>query len=1526
MTPKKGINGSLVYENDDVELVSSFVQRGYRTTPIIYINGKKVPDHTLKQSKPNQTLLSFLRDEMHLTGSKLGCGEGGCGACSVMISKYSTIQNKIVHFAVNACLMPVLAADECHVTTIEGVGSCFSTESGKNDDGLHPIQKAMVDMHGSQCGFCTPGIIVAIYSLFANNTTKDYIEEHLDGNLCRCTGYRPIWDAARSLCTDIEQEGEGKGPCGTSCRECPERNTCTMDCNTQDIQNEQEESSSSSKCSSSSILEKFLKPQTTIDWNQNKIDENNNNKWLDQPNEMFPKELIPNQNDDNLPIKPLMVVDRTYHKAGTWFKPTTLNELLSLMKRFSGECKIIVGNTEVGIETKFKHSVYPRFVSPSESIASLYSFSKSDDSLTIGSCVSLSTIQHECSEIVQNHSKDDNEFKKIAEPIHDMLRWFASTQIRNVACLGGNLATASPISDMNPMLACMNATLTLSSLSGNSGENDDDNRNDTIERRNVLVSDFFLAYRTVDLEPYEIVETIIIPKPKALFEYIFPFKQAKRREDDISIVTSGMRIVVAPCGDEFTIVEVSLAFGGMAPRTVMAKSTAEYLVRKPFKKETFTDAKKVLLQEFDLPDDVPGGQAQFRKALACSFLYKLYMMTCKAIGNDLALIEKNPNLTTSIGEVSLPKAPTIDENEESAIESFVHGKKPSIQGKQIYPTPKVAVGLEGKARDSSSMAAQVASKGRKDEVGNPATHASGPLHCTGEALYTDDIPLPPGTLQATLILAKTCNSKYVSIDTSVALNTPGVVAVYTHEDIQKIGGDNIMGPIEHDEFVFLPRGEVIQFVGQVLGVCIADSLDNSEAGARSVVVEYGESLGKPVVSIEDAIEAESFYGFARHTMERSNPMSISSDDKIVKVSGSFRCGGQEHFYLETNSTLAVPSESATNMTVYTSTQAVTKTQMYCASATNLAASRVVVRMKRMGGGFGGKETRSVFASCAAAVAAKISNCPVRLTLSRDVDMSITGGRHAFLAKYEASAVIKDETKEVKLNSLKVELFCNGGSAFDLSGPVMDRALFHVDNCYFWPEFYAEGVPCKTVQPPHTAFRGFGGPQGLATCEHIIDHLALECGVSGYKLRRNNIYKVQEATPFGMILGEEFAGKWNVPTMWDNIHSSLNIDSRQKDIDDFNSNNKWVKRGLSLLPTKFGIAFTAKYMNQGGALVHLYTDGTVLVSHGGTEMGQGLHTKVCQVAAQAFGIPLNDVYVNDTSSDKVANTIPTAASMSTDMYGMATLDACRQILKRIEPIRQNMSPDATLKEVANKAFFERIDLSAHGFFALDNSRCGYDWTLEKPKDFPNDKPQNSWKGHPFNYFTQGVAYTEVEVDVLTGNHRTIRSDLLVDVGCSISPALDIGQIEGAFIQGMGWCTLEEIIYGDDDHTWVKPRGRMFTTGPGTYKIPAFNDVPETFNVSLMDNADNPFAVHSSKAIGEPPFFLGCGVFYAIKDAIKAARSENCTEGYFELRMPATSERIRMACLDDISLDCIATTNAIKEERLSVAKTYQPKGSV
>lgn len=784
-------------------------------------------------------------------------------------------------------------------------------------------------------------------------------------------------------------------------------------------------------------------------------------------------------------------------------------------------------------------------------------------------------------------------------PIHDMLRWFASTQIRNVACLGGNLVTASPISDMNPMLATMGATLVLSRL-GDDG---------TVTRRTKNVSEFFLKYRTVDIEPTEIVEKIEIPILAPIFEYVKPFKQARRREDDISIVTSGMHIRLAPNGDSFVIEHIVLAFGGMAPKTVMATETEKFLTGSPFIRESFLKAQEILINELSLPEDVPGGQAAYRMALAASFLYKFFISVVDELRKDILAITTQPAAFPSIS-MPLPEVPTVNESEISGAHNFLSEKKPSFSGSQAFPAPSVAKGLEEQILPKVDGTRR---PGAPEAVGKASVHQSGALHCTGEALYTDDIPPPPGTLHGALILATQSGVTFESMNIEPALRLPGVVKVCSADDITTLGGKNLLGPIVHDETVFLPPGYIIGMVGQVLGIVVAETLESAELAARLVQVEYGTSNEKVIMSIENAIEARSFYENTRHKITRGDvslmdtlrEMPETEDANvgdIIKVSGSFHSGAQEHFYLETNSTLVVPSEGDTNLTVYCSTQAATKTQKFCASSTGTPASKVVCRVKRLGGGFGGKETRTVFASCAAAVAAKCTGRPVRLTLARNVDMLTTGQRHAFVSKYHASAKITDNG--AKLLSMDVEVYNNGGSALDLSGPVADRALFHIDNVYLFPSLRVEVVACKTAQAPHTAYRGFGGPQGMAITEHILEHLAVVCGVNIDKFRRDNMYKDGESTHFGMIIGAGGTnGKWNVPRMFDRLYNELDIPKRRAAIEEFNSNNKWLKRGCAILPTKFGIAFTAKYMNQGGALVHLYTDGTVLVSHGGTEMGR-----------------------------------------------------------------------------------------------------------------------------------------------------------------------------------------------------------------------------------------------------------------------------------------------------------------------------------
>lgn len=479
--------------------------------------------------------------------------------------------------------------------------------------------------------------------------------------------------------------------------------------------------------------------------------------------------------------------------------------------------------------------------------------------------------------------------------MHDMLRWFASTQIRNVACLGGNLVTASPISDMNPMLACLGAKLILSSL---------DKESSTICRRSLPVQDFFLKYRTVDLKPTELVERVEVPIVNSLLEYVKPFKQARRREDDISIVTSGMRIRLAVKDGKYFVDDISIAFGGMAPTTLMAVKTMEVLVGAEFTSASFQKASTVLLDELKLPEGVPGGQAAFRMTLASSFLYKFYLSVAEDLKADCEAYRSDPSSYPGIsgdGE-QLPRAPEIDASESTGTYNFLIAKKPSSSGTQFYPEPRVAKGYE------ENILPKVQPMAKKDAlaVGKATAHMSGPLHCTGEALYADDIPLPPKTLQAALVLSNECGRIFESIDIAPALGVSGVAAVYTFDDLKAIGGKNELGPILKDELLFLPTGNKVTTVGQVLGVCVAESLEAAEVGARRVEVVYSGDAGKVAVTIADAREARSFYEASRHKLVRGDAAVLDSlaaategskvhqVGDIVSVSGSFLCGAQEH--------------------------------------------------------------------------------------------------------------------------------------------------------------------------------------------------------------------------------------------------------------------------------------------------------------------------------------------------------------------------------------------------------------------------------------------------------------------------------------------------------------------------------------------------------------------------------------------------------------------------------------------------------
>jgi xanthine dehydrogenase/oxidase len=655
-------------------------------------------------------------------------------------------------------------------------------------------------------------------------------------------------------------------------------------------------------------------------------------------------------------------------------------------------------------------------------------------------------------------------------------------------------------------------------------------------------------------------------------------------------------------------------------------------------------------------------------------------------------------------------------------------------------------------------------------VGKAHKHLAADLQVSGEAKYLDDME---GGLYGGMVMSSKSRARIKSVDPSMALKLEGVHGYFDHKDVE---GSNAWGAIIWDEEVFATTD--VYTTGQPIGIIVADSHALARKAAGLVKVEY--EVLDAILTIEEAIAADSFIGDPA-VIQRGDAAGVLASAKNV-VEGEVRIGGQEHFYLETQASMVVPGESD-EFTVYASTQNPTKTSNFVAAAIGVPKNKVVCKVKRMGGGFGGKETRSVYLSMALAVAAQKTGKAVRCMLDRDTDMCTAGQRHPFLLKYKVAY-----SDDGMLLAADCYLFANGGFSMDLSRPVLDRALFHVENAYNIPNLRVTGRVCRTNLPSNTAFRGFGGPQGIVSAETYVEHVARALGRPPEEIREKNLYASRGAvTHYKQELVD-----CHIREMWGKVKETSDFATRRAAVDAFNESNRWKKRGLSMMPVKFGMSFTAKFMNQASALVHVYTDGTVLVSHGGTEMGQGLHTKMCQIAAAELGVPLDKVFIAETATDKCANTHPTAASVGADLNGFAVQDACKQITARLEKFRLK-DPTMSFKDIAMAAWLDRVDLSAHGFYKTPD--LGFDF--------------NTGEGRAFHYHAYGVAACEVELDVLSGDFQTLRADILHDVGDSLNPAIDIGQVEGAFVQGLGLFTLEEMV-------WLK-NGQLFTRGPSTYKV-------------------------------------------------------------------------------------------------------------
>jgi len=730
-------------------------------------------------------------------------------------------------------------------------------------------------------------------------------------------------------------------------------------------------------------------------------------------------------------------------------------------------------------------------------------------------------------------------------------------------------------------------------------------------------------------------------------------------------------------------------------------------------------------------------------------------------------------------------------------------------------------------------------------AGKPVPHESARGHVTGEALYTDDLLSRfPNLLHAWPVLAPHAHALVKALDVPHALSQPGVVTVLTSADVP---GEGDSGSNRHDEPLFPVE---VMYHQQPVAWVLGETPEAARLGAERVRAEY-EPL-PAILTMEEAIAAESFL---------SGPFKLADGDVSVIESsplnfdGELMIGGQEHFYLETHCAIAWRDETG-GVAAHSSTQHPAEAQEVISRVLGIPRNKITVECLRMGGAFGGKEVQSNPWVAIAALGTWKTGRPVRVRLTRAFDFALTGKRHPFLARYSAGF-----DHDGRLRGVRISYFSDGGWSLDLSEPILWRALFHTDNTYKLPNVELTGSICRTHKTSQTAFRGFGGPQGMVVIEEILDQAARRLSLPPEVVRERNFYREGDCTHYGQIVKD--AGR--IETIWRQLKVSSEFDRRRKEIDRFNEHSVHYKRGLAITPVKFGISFTATFFNQAGALVLIYRDGSVQVNHGGTEMGQGLHTKIQQIAAHGLGVPLDAIRVMPTRTDKIPNTSATAASAGTDLNGAAVADACRQLCVRLAEVATALPEGTRFAQVCEAAYRKRVPLFAQGYYRTPDIHFD-------PK---------AGRGKPFHYFAYAAAVSEVEIDGFTGEYRLLRTDILEDVGKSVSPIVDLGQVEGGFIQGVGWLTLEELVWN--------AQGHLATAGASTYKLPSWSEIPDVFNVDFLERAADPDVVMGSKAVGEPPLMLAISVREAIRDAVAAFGDG----GPLTFASPATPERVFFA---------------------------------
>ncbi|MEK6410081.1 MAG: molybdopterin cofactor-binding domain-containing protein [Acidobacteriota bacterium] len=1382
-------------------------------------------DLVIESVDPTVLLVDWLRSpSVGLTGTKKSCAQGGCGACTVMLSRWDQPQERVEYLAINSCLRPLCSLDGMEITTTEGTGSCRSK--------LSPVQYRIAKENGSQCGFCTPGFVMNMHAFLATNQERNMgqkeIEDLFDGNLCRCTGYRAILYGMKHFASDWGPEDEA------------------------------------------GCLHTVVDPAERVPHAQ-------------KVHTSFPRDL-------KRPPRAVHYSKNGYH----WFRPITLEQVHAILAEHGSiaEVKLVGGNTSIGVYDRFVED--PHVLIDISQLDELRGIEVGEAGLSFGSAVTYGELLSELERLVADSPPEQ---QAGVEALRYMARRTAGTIVRNAATVAGNtmlvvrhIREGEPFpSDMFTALASLDAAVEVSLDGGRSIE--------------LPILEFAHQYQDSKelqdgvLKRYRVRWT----KPN---EYARTYKTALREENAHSIVNAGLRIRFTDGG---TVEDAAIVLGGIGPVAFHARSAEKFLIGRAWDdkslKQTLKRVRDDVAANFrknrkrmrGLPYE--GFTEEYRTHLAESFFYQFFV------------------------HVAEKRAPgSIPPDLRSAGERPV---RPVSKGKQSYEK-------------------------YKDEypVDLPLVKLAAFLQATGEACYTQDIAGPERTMESAVV---TSSQTLASIayripdgDSYCPVDVDGLIAYLktrytgfqdyvTASDIPKGGSQSAEDPIF--------ATDKVTYFGQCIGVVLATNeqlaIDIAHFISTSCI-EYTPA-GTAILTIADAIRKKSIFKdlppYPVHIWKIRRPASDISWTKADKavidgipcrvVRGTQLSGSQIHFYMETQACVAVPGERD-EMVVYPSSQSPDSVQGGVRGILAVPASHVDVKIQRVGGGYGGKTTRSPYVASAVAVAAWKHHRPVRLAVRRENDSAMIGHRHPLFSKYAiAIADTSDPHEKGRILGISTDFHADGGATYDCSFVVMDCIQLRCDSAYMVPNYQTSGDVCQTNKASNTAMRSMGLVQGMLAQEDAIEAAAHRIGMLAEDVRAKNLYQQGQLTPFGQVVDYCYLDE-----VWKRIAKLSDFDRRRAKVEQFNQQNRWRKRGISMIPVKYGSGYNAAFLEQAGALVEVYDeDGSVLLRHGGVEMGQGLLTKVAQIAARELNLPLSLIETSALDTQVVPNPISTGASTGTAFNGAAVQEACRVLRRRLEDycldLLQQNGPAKCKKQGINfwdysEGWKATVEVQGHPTLvwlnivqAADNDRINLSSqvrfvqqggeAIDSGLIFKQDasKPVSETVNH-FTGFTFSAACTEVEIDVLTGETTVLRADLVYDMGKSLNPAIDIGQVEGAYVQGLGYVLTEDVIFQPDGPA----RGALNTDNTWRYKVPATTTIPLEFNVDLFPRSDapevpeNPYDLLSSKEVGEPPLVLAITAYFALKHAVLAARRDRGHPEWFFLEAPATVQRVREACLVEI----------------------------